>query len=62
MKKTIEIDVEISDFLDEELVMLLSMFTREEFAALKPFLKGALFGCGRCTLEEISTLENRFRN
>jgi len=60
MKKTIKIDVEIPDFLDEELVTLLSMLTHEELAALKPFLKGALFACGRYSPEEISALETRF--
>ncbi|MBD5465880.1 MAG: hypothetical protein HDR22_08705 [Lachnospiraceae bacterium] len=62
MKKTIKIDIEVPDFLDEELVTLLSMLTLEELAALKPFLKGMLFGCGRYTLEEINVLEARFRN
>ena len=50
MKKTIKIDVEIPDFLDEELVTLLSMLKQEELAALKPLLKGILFGSGRYSL------------
>lgn len=62
MKKTIKIDMEVPDFLDEELVTLLSMLTHEELAALKPFLKGMLLVCGRYTPEEISALDNRFRN
>lgn len=59
MKKTIKIDVEIPDFLDEELVTLLSMLKQEELAALKPLLKGILFGSGRYSLEDISALEDR---
>ena len=59
MKKTIKIDMEVPDFLDEELVTLLSMLTHEELAALKPFLKGMLFSCGRYTPEEINALEKR---
>lgn len=60
MKKTIKIDVEIPDFLDDELVTLLSMLKQEELAALKPLLKGILFGSGRYSMEEISALEDRY--
>lgn len=60
MKKTIKIDVEIPDFLDEELVALLSMLKQEELVALKPFLRGVLFGTGRYSLEEIDALESRY--
>lgn len=62
MKKTIKIDMEMPDFLDEELVTLLSMLTHEELAALKPFLEGMLLACGRYTSEEILALVKRFRN
>lgn len=60
MKKTIKIDVDIPDFLDDELVTLLSMLKQEELAALKPLLKGILFGSGRYSMEEISALEERY--
>ena len=60
MKKTIKIDVEIPDFLDEELVALLSMLKQEELVALKPVLRGVLFGTGRYSLEEIDALESRY--
>ena len=59
MKKTVQIDIEVPDFLDEEFVTLLSMLTSEELASLKPFLKGILFGSGRYTLEELDSLGNR---
>lgn len=62
MKKTIKIDMEVPDFLDEELVTLLSMLTHEELSQLKPFLTGMLLACGRYTSEEILALESRFRN
>lgn len=59
MKKTVQIDIEVPDFLDEEFVTLLSMLTSEELASLKPLLKGMLFGSGRHTLEELDSLGNR---
>ena len=62
MKKTIKIDMEVPDFLDEEFVTLLSMLTHEELASLKPLLKGMLLACGRYSSEELLALESRFRN
>lgn len=62
MKKTLTINIEIPDFLDEELVTLLSMLTHEELATLKPFLKGILFSSGRYSLDEISVPGIRSEN
>lgn len=56
MKKTITLDIEAPDFLDKEFITLLSLLTSEERHSLKIFVKGALFGSGRYTLEQIEAI------
>ena len=59
MRKTIELDVDVPDFLDDEFVTLLSMLTEEELSNLKLFIKGILFACGRYTLEQINFISHK---
>lgn len=61
MNKTVKIDIEIPDFLDDEFVTLLSMLNHEELYSLKMFVKGILFGCGRYTLEQIDAIQKESR-
>lgn len=56
MKKIIEIEVEIPEFLDEGFVKLLSLLDKNELMLIKGCVSGMLIGNGKCTVEDLKPI------
>ena len=56
MDRTVKLDVEVPDFLDDEFIQLLSSLNYEELSVLKTFIKCDLYASGRYTLEQLDSI------
>lgn len=59
MKKIIEVEIDVPDFIDNEFVELLSYLTDAEISYLKAVATGMLLGSGRLSSEQLCAIAEK---